>query len=108
MYTRLNSRRMPSMVIGTDNAFTIAKDKSAVLMKGDIDENGDYFIGPICCHRHAVHVLRNPALGGYSLEVVTPDDGEYHFRPPAKNKLKEAEELAWHYKIFIVRIDLPI
>jgi len=98
---------MPSMVVETNAQWKIANDKSSILIKGQINENGDYVVADVKCNRHAIHIQRHPALGGYALEVVTPDDGVYALKLPAKNKLDKLEELPYHYRVFIVRIDLP-
>lgn len=114
MYTRLNSRRMPSMVLRTDNEWEIAEDKSCVLIRGDLLSNVDdgtakptgLITSPICTERHAVHVYMNPKLGS-GFQIITPDDGPVDLVKPAKNKLSAADDLEWHYKVFIVRVDLP-
>lgn len=106
MYTRLNSTRLPTMVIKTENKYEIAKDKSCVLIKGEIVD-GKLQVGPIATNRHAVHVYRNPALG-QSFDIITPDDGLVELDTKiTKAKMEGAEELKWHYKVMIVRIDLP-
>lgn len=104
MYTRLSSRRLPSLVLQTENTWEVSPDKGSVWLKGEVVD-GEYVIGPISCKTHAVHVVRNPALGPYSLEVVTPDDGVYEFKKPAKSKLAILDSLDWHYRLHFVQID---
>lgn len=106
MYTRLNSRRMPSMVVNTDLEWEIAEDKSCLLVKNPITEDGEFVTGSVSTTRHCVHVYRNPALG-QSFQIITPDDGPVFLSGPTKAKAKDADQLDWHYKIFIVRVDLP-
>lgn len=107
MYTRLNSKRLPTMVLRTENEYEIAKDKSCVLIKGQV-EDGKLLVGPIATNRHAVHVYRNPALG-QSFDIITPDDGVIELDTKvSKAKIEGAEDLEYHYKVFIVRIDLPV
>ena len=106
MYTRLNSKRLPTVVLKTENEYEIANDKSCVLMKGTIGEQG-ILLGPITCSKHAVHVYRNPLLGE-NFQIITPDDGSVELNTKiAKNKLELAQELDYHFKVFIVRVDLP-
>ena len=106
MYTRLNSNRLPLVVIKTENEYIISSDKSGVLVKGTLD--GGYLSTlPIRLERHAIHVMTNPALGG-GLTAYTPDDGEF----VAKVRVSKAKEeildtLDWHFRLAIVRIDLP-
>ena len=100
MYTRLIGRRTPSLVITTENEWEISTDKAAVLLRAD--ENG----ARLQVSRHAVHVYMNPALGN-SFEIITPDDGLVTLRAPSKAKQELMADLEWHYKVFIVRIDLP-
>lgn len=102
MYTRLNSRRMPSMVLRTDCEWELANDKSCVLLQANQTEDG--LKAELSTERHAAHVLLNPALGT-GFQIITPDDGVVSLKSIPKAKQDVAVD--WHYKVFIVRIDLP-
>lgn len=106
MYTRINSRRMPTMVVSTESPWEIAEDKSCILMKAEPDGSGDYTSPKLSTTRHCVHVLSNPALGG-KFQIITPDDGSVELPGFAKSKYNLVGDLDWHYKVFIVRVDLP-
>ena len=77
-----------------------------MLMSGQVNEDNQVLVGPITTKTHAVHVLMNPVLGN-SFQIITPDDGEVYLGSPTKAKAALMPELDWHYKVFIVRIDLP-
>lgn len=105
MYVRLNSRRMPSMIVKTDVEWEIAEDKSCMLLKLDL-EGDNPTDGIISTERHCAHVYLNPQLGS-KFQIVTPDDGMTLLPSIAKSKQAVAADLPWHYKVFIVRVDLP-
>jgi nanoRNase/pAp phosphatase (c-di-AMP/oligoRNAs hydrolase) len=96
---------MPSRILVTNNEYTIAPDKSSVLITGLIDETGNFSTKSVAVKTHALHVQLNPALGN-SLQIITPDDGEVTLTKPVKNKLSAVESLDWTHRIFFVRIDL--
>ena len=106
MYTRLTSKWLPLRVLKTENKYEIAKDKSCVLIKGEVIE-GVLVVGPVRIERHAVQVYRNPALG-QSFSIITPDDGTVELDTRVvKSKQEGMEDLDYHFKIFICRVDLP-
>lgn len=109
MYTRLTGRRLPSMVLDTNNEWDISPDKSGVLIKGRLE--GPYVVGlPISVTRHAVHLMVNPEIGNRNnIRVFSEDDGEFtpRFTLPKQLSREAVESLDWHFKLFIARVDLP-
>lgn len=107
MYVRLTSRRFPTAVIKTENEYTISEDKSCALIKGSI-EDGKLVVGSVTANRHAIHVYRNPELGGSSFQIITQDDGPVKLNTKiSKTAADKAEDLDYHYKLFLVRVDVP-
>lgn len=98
------------MVIKTDNDWEIANDKSGILMAGYVSEGPTTKTVrtlPIKLDRHAVHVMVNPVLGG-GFFAYTPDDGEFVLeRRIPKSVMNKLGAIDWHFRLCIVRIDLP-
>lgn len=108
MYTRLVTKMMPKRVLVTENEYELSADKSSILIKAKLDENGKPFVHPIATKVHAVHVTKHPALGGpATIQLVTPDDGQTELPAIPKSKVDMLDDLPYHYRILITRIDVP-
>ena len=107
MYTRINSNRLPMVVLKTENNWSIASDKSGVNFLGFIGEKS-ITLGPIRADKHGVHILVNQALGQHGITVILPDYGDIISEVKlSKAQLEAAADLDWHFRACIVRIDLP-
>lgn len=107
MYTRINSNRLPMVVLKTANNWSIASDKSGVNFLGFIGEKS-IVLSPIRAEKHGVHLMVNPLLGDHGITVILPDYGD--IIPEVKlnkSQLELAAGLEWHFRACIVRIDLP-
>lgn len=107
MFTRLTSRRFPSLVMETENGWSISADMSSVLIQANKQEDGSLDVKPIRAKKHALLVYRNPVLGLAPVQIITENDGLVDLVQPSKKSILGAGELDWHYKIFIVRVSFP-
>jgi hypothetical protein len=110
MYLRLTSNLMPRDVLGSlpNNAqYERSPDKSAVYLRGILSDQGQFMIDPITVQRHAVHVVRHPKLGAPCVQIITTDDGPTELAPIPKSKFNLLDELPYHYRVHLMRVDMP-
>lgn len=107
MYLRLNSSHVPMKWLKTANEYNIAKDKSGILIQGQI-EGGYLRALPVMVQRNAVHIVPNPKLGFNGFVVATEDDGIYQPEVKLTKARQElAETLDWHFKIMFLPVSVP-
>ena len=105
MYTRISSDHIARMVFKTKpEGAEISEDKSSLLLVGEIVDN-KLILPEFQLERHAVHVALHPELGG-TLSVFTKDSGLVGLVVNlTKAKLATSENLGYHARMFIVRVD---
>jgi len=104
MYLRITSGRLPLLTLGQDIEYTIAEDKSCVLIRGA--KNGHYLETPkLRALKHSLHVALRPELGATYPQILTPIDNEQVLRFRVSETAEELAGLDYHFKVYINPID---